>query len=204
MKRPAGAVIMGGRSTRMGEDKALLVDPVTREPFWRLQVERLRSIDLDPVLVSTHSRRGLPGVEELPDRFSDCGPMGGLVTCLASDRVGSWLVVLAVDLPGVEAPLLQRLIDEAGPYGAIYERDGRFEPLVACYHRDLLPALEGRLARGDFRLQSWISAEVASGRIKRLVLSPDASHRLANLNTTGDYEAYCQWRKRSQWIEEKS
>lgn len=99
-----GVVLAGGRSLRMGADKArlqwggqLLIDRA---------VAMLRTAGCTRVLVSGD----YPGYVHVADRYPERGPLGGLASVAEVARESRWLV-LAVDQPLVDAALLRPLLD---------------------------------------------------------------------------------------------
>ncbi|MDR6990811.1 molybdenum cofactor guanylyltransferase [Luteimonas sp. 3794] len=126
-------LLAGGRATRLGGlDKAwLLRDGVP-------QVERLRerfSGHASRVIVSANrelSRYAEMGIDAIPDRHPDTGPLSGL-DALAAATTTPWLFTLPVDALHVDASVLARLIDGAGDTGASAEDDDGLQPLVALW-----------------------------------------------------------------------
>ena len=99
-----GVVLAGGRSQRMGADKAQLV--------WHGQrlidrcAEWLRAAGCSRVLVSGN----YPQYPHVPDQFPERGPLGGLASVAASEAESRWLVS-AIDQPLLDANLLRELLD---------------------------------------------------------------------------------------------
>src|SRR5688572_12672293 len=96
----AGAVLAGGESRRMGSDKALL--RLGGEALWRRQVRVLRRAGAEPVaVIRREGQAGLGrGAKVLQDMFIGAGPLAGLHAALAAAE-GSWVAVLAVDMPAM-------------------------------------------------------------------------------------------------------
>jgi molybdopterin-guanine dinucleotide biosynthesis protein A len=147
-------IFVGGASRRMGgHPKGLLPTPAGPAI-----VERLRSLctaaGLPAVLVgeaTAYTHLGLPVVG---DAVPGAGPLGGLVGLLRGTTADQ-VVILACDLPAVTGELLARLAQSPSAAAALApQRDGRFEPLFARYHRArVLPLAEAQLATGDRSLQ---------------------------------------------------
>ncbi len=97
-----GVVLAGGRSTRMGRDKALLPwgDGTLLEHMARL----LRAAGADEVVVSGDR----PAMEGIVDAVADTGPMGALAQLCPRLDDGRWVVV-PVDMPLLSRALLQAL-----------------------------------------------------------------------------------------------
>jgi molybdopterin-guanine dinucleotide biosynthesis protein A len=86
--------------------------------------------------------------------------------------------------------VLRLLLDERGSAGVVPRWIGRLEPLVACYHRDLVPQVEGLVTGGERRMQAV--AELAGVRIveaDRIAPLDPAGWSFRSLNTP---EAYAE------------
>jgi len=153
-----GAVLLaGGRSSRMGTDKALL--PVAGRPLWQRQVEVLRAAGAGEIIFSARPEQTwVPaGARVVRDPVPDAGPLSGIAAALAMCGE-THLAVLAVDLPRMEPAWFARLLATCTPgVGAVGRRDGFYEPLAAIYPRELLPAAEAALTRGDYSLQRLLT-----------------------------------------------
>lgn len=106
----AGFVLAGGRSSRMGRDKALLPYRGTVLLDWiaRQVCEAAGSA----VIVGHPDRYGALGWPLIADLRPDCGPLAGIESALAHSQSELNLIV-ACDLPGLAAPLLAELLAEA-------------------------------------------------------------------------------------------
>ncbi|SFJ24375.1 molybdopterin-guanine dinucleotide biosynthesis protein A [Paenibacillus sp. UNC496MF] len=125
-----GILLAGGRSSRMGRNKALL--PVGGKPLLRLAAEAMLALGLRRVVVACGPAEraneygpllaGLPGeIGFAADRFPDSGPLAGLHAALTSMPAPGYGFAMACDMPALSAPLLARLLRaaaEAGPGGA--------------------------------------------------------------------------------------
>lgn len=148
-----GVVLAGGRSTRMGRDKALLeLDGVAL-------VERaaatLREVCAEVLIASGDGARlGRPG--EIADALADAGPLGGLLAALEAAR-HPLVAVVAVDMPHASAQVL-RLLAAAldGANAAVPVVDGRAHPLHAVYATRTLPGLRGYVERGGRSVMGFL------------------------------------------------
>jgi molybdopterin-guanine dinucleotide biosynthesis protein A len=160
----AGLVVCGGKSRRMGTDKALM--PFEGEPLV-LRVARRVGLAASPVLLAAgrRGRLGDLGYDEVDDEVEDAGALGGLVAGLAATP-HPLLAVVAVDMPFVSPEvlgLLARLI--GGDDAAIPTTDGGLEPLHAVYSVRALPGLRAALDAGQLVLR-----EVVGERLRLRVL----------------------------------
>jgi molybdopterin-guanine dinucleotide biosynthesis protein A len=152
------AIQAGGRSERMGRDKALL--PLAGRPLITHVLERAAPLGGD-ILVTTNKPTDygfLGGVRLVPDEQPGAGALAGLQTALRAAR-HEVVLVLACDLPFVSVPLLQYLLALAPQAEAVIPRwRGELEPLHAVYRRTCLSAIDRSLAAGARRMISFLPA----------------------------------------------
>jgi molybdopterin-guanine dinucleotide biosynthesis protein A len=178
----AGFILTGGRSSRMGRDKALFP--------WRgsTVVEHLSNMVASVAESSTlvgHPERYLHlGLPAIADLRPECGPLSGIETALAS-TVAEWNLVVSCDIPQVTSELLRSLFDHAEAAGTAVTliRDGAnvLQPLCAVYHQRCLAAVRAALDRNELRLSRVIND-----------LHPeflDVAAPLLNVNTPEDWSA---------------
>ena len=154
-----GVVLAGGRSSRMGSDKALLT----------LRGRRLvdHAVDVlhaccDQVLVASGDDRRLDAldVRQVADAVSGAGPLGGILAGLEQAR-HPLVAVLAVDLPRA-SPDVFRLLARRGTASPVVAPrvDGRLQPLHAIWATASAPALRDLLDAG---IRSVVAAAEALG-----------------------------------------
>jgi molybdopterin-guanine dinucleotide biosynthesis protein A len=173
MTATAGILLTGGRSRRLGVDKATLV--LDAETLADRAARRLGAV-CSPVVEAGDGVSGLPSVREHP---SGAGPLAALA------GAGVWLrerghfgaaVLLAVDLPGVDEPLLRWLRDRPGEPTVVLRVDGRLQPVCARYGPEALLAA-GSLVAGGVRalheLFDIVDHDVVEADEWRIVASPD-------------------------------
>ncbi len=191
MKAPplSGLLLAGGRSTRMGRDKAsmiLLGNGQTQA------ANALRLLEGSCVRVFLSLREGQEkpegcgSVEILRDVVSCGGPLAGILTAMRHDPGAAWLV-LACDLPFVDASVVSLLLagrDDSPFTGFASAVDGLPEPLCAIYEPAALPILEEHVARGHVCPRHIMAEEGA----RLLELPAAARHALENINAPRDLE----------------
>lgn len=183
-----GLVLAGGRSTRMGRDKAAL------EFGGRSQLARAFGL-LEPLVarcfVSVRAdqrddplRAGFPQVVDLPN--VPAGPIAGIRSAQLAHPEAAWLVV-ACDLPRLDAATLQHLIARRDParIATTYRssHDGLPEPLCAIWEPASAGALAAHVAAGRNCPRKFL---IQSGT---LLLDAPNAHSLDNMNTPADFAA---------------
>ena len=151
-----GTVLAGGRSSRLGRDKALL--EVGRETRLARAVRTLGTVSDEVVGVGPAHRAALvPGVRVVPDERPGVGPLGGIATALRAMR-GERLLAVATDMPLLSTDLLRSLIELSPGYDVTIPRvEGRTQQLCAVYARTCLPMIDDQLARDDFKIDRFFA-----------------------------------------------
>jgi molybdopterin-guanine dinucleotide biosynthesis protein A len=136
-----GVVLAGGRSSRMGQDKALIeVDGLT---LLDRAVELLRPHAREILVMGDPAKYAPMHATVIPDDVPGLGPLGGITTALARARYVRLLVV-ACDMPDLNDRLLGHLKLELdkGFDAAVPKHGDRIEPLVAAYHRHAIETFQ--------------------------------------------------------------
>jgi molybdopterin-guanine dinucleotide biosynthesis protein A len=149
-------ILAGGKSKRMGTDKALLkLDGISLLERSVLLCKKL----CDTIIISSnneaHQKFGFPLV---PDEVKNCGPIGGIYSGLKKSET-EWNFVISVDSAYVNPDFVSYLIAAIGDVDAIvpYGTNG-IEPLIALYNKQCLPAFEEKIRTGDFRMQNLVDS----------------------------------------------
>ncbi len=184
--RLLGLVLGGGRSTRMGRDKASL--SYHGKPQIVHAWELLRDAGLETYVSCRADQadvEGFRGLPQIPDRFLGFGPMGGILSALLSQRDAAFLAV-ACDLPFLDAGALSRLIaarDPAKIATAYLGHENLPEPLCAIYEPSAYSALLGFVGQGlHCPRKALIRSDIRA-------LAPERAEALANVNRPEEYEA---------------
>jgi molybdopterin-guanine dinucleotide biosynthesis protein A len=188
-------VLAGGRSSRMGRPKAMLL--FDGEPLIVHVVATLRRLFAEVVVVAA-PEQDLPsmGVTLVRDAVAYQGPVGGIYYGLAA--AGSEVAfVTSCDSAFLNTDLISHLVSQIAEHDIVVPWwQGRYQPLHAVYRRRVLPLLEGQLARGELR-PVYLFDNVRTRRIDEEEIrrfDPEGSS-FFNMNTPDDYaEALERWR----------
>lgn len=186
-----GVVLTGGKSRRMGRDKAAL--RIAGEGLRERAVRLLSSMSEEVLLAAggeSHDSLASGMAEDSPERVPDApgkGPAAGILGAAAA-RPGQSLLVLACDMPRVNVALLRSLTAVAGDW-VVPRWRGSLEPLCALYRPPALLALASRVAAGAYGLQALGLAKELRVRYfegTELSLLGEPSHLFFNVNTPRD------------------
>jgi molybdopterin-guanine dinucleotide biosynthesis protein A len=182
-------LLAGGRSVRMGRDKALLPHPGSGHPLVLHQLKTLRAAGATEVFLSVRAGTDYPSVPADVRRLHDDGtrgPIAGIAAALAV-CTRPRLLVLAVDLPGVTPALLRDwLARSPTEHGFVPLGRGVTEPLCALYPRTALPFFETALNAERFALRGVVEELRATGLMHPIGLKPVEATALANWNSPAD------------------
>lgn len=188
-------LLAGGRSSRMGKDKALL--PWKGRPLWQAQLEKLHALGPKYLMVACREEQGLHHhTDEIPAQtewlFDPpgeelAGPLGAIDRGLAASRTP--LVVLAVDLPAMTPEFLrERLLAHAPAGKGVFFTQGRFfEPLAGLYVPAMLPLIHQALLTAHYGVQGVIHHAVNAGVAEVLRLEDTDRALFLNANTPDEW-----------------
>jgi len=151
-RHAAAAILAGGRSRRMGTDKALLTLEGT--PLVGHVIARLRPLVSEILIVGDNAGAYRQfGIPVISDPSPDQGPLAGIRTALMN-TAAPLVFCCACDMPFLETALVGRLLElaERGVAAVVPRVRGEREPLCAVYTRKALPAIEAVLATGGRRI----------------------------------------------------
>ncbi|MFI5174803.1 MAG: molybdenum cofactor guanylyltransferase [Terriglobia bacterium] len=196
----SGFVLAGGKSSRMGEDKALI--EIDGQTLGARAVGLLKLVCEDNALIGPRDRFANLGldIEIIEDAVEPCGPLGGILTGLRHSK-HEYALFLACDLPFMTERFLHYLAGSAmaeKPDVVVpVDGSGEYEPLCAVYSRTCLPAIESSLAAQQFKVSSFYDSVqklrvIGTGEIRHF--SPDF-RIFTNVNTPEELQGV---RKRSE------
>lgn len=181
-----GIVLAGGKSSRMGSDKALL--PIDGVPMLRLVCDRALNI-CDRVYVVTPWQERyqdlLPNcqfIREVQPQREDSAPILGFAQGLAQVDT-DWVLLLACDLPCLQAQVLlkwAKQLDNSTAIALLPRYTMLWQPLCGFYRRDCLSTLTEFISTGGRSFQHWLKQLP----VQELTLPDD--QMLFNCNTPED------------------
>jgi molybdenum cofactor guanylyltransferase len=184
-----GAVLAGGRATRMGgRDKGLL--PLSGEPMVQHVIRALEPQVRTLVINANRNEPvyttfGYPVVTDDHDDYP--GPLAGMAAALRH-ALTDWVQCVPCDAPALPPDLVARLkqaLADANALIALPHDGTRFQPLFALLHRSLLPELDADIAAGRLAVGRWMQDHTHVQ-----VDFSDCPEAFANLNTPEELAAH--------------
>ncbi|HOQ46706.1 MAG TPA: molybdenum cofactor guanylyltransferase [Bryobacteraceae bacterium] len=155
----AGFVLVGGKSSRMGRDKALL--PYGGASLAEHIAARVKTAAGSATLVGNPGLFGDLRYPEIPDVRPNCGPLGGIEAALRHSPA-RWNLIVACDMPSLTVEFLTRLLEEAEARGSRclvpVSPGGRPEPLCAVWDRGCLDTVSRLLDSGVRKMTEALDA----------------------------------------------
>ena len=180
-------VLAGGKSTRMGSEKALL--PWGKQTLLERVLGIAKTLSPEVLIVGNTAKFSSYGAV-VEDVFRERGPLGGIHAALQASATDLNLI-LAVDLPLVEPKPLKHLVTQARATTAIVTvpHCGGWQPLCAVYRREFLGFAEQSLHQGRNKIDdlfSQVQTRVIEGR--ELAKLGFSAKMFQNVNTPKDLE----------------
>lgn len=181
-------ILAGGKSSRMGFNKALL--QVEGTPLIRILIDRILPIT-KRILISSNDAAdyGFLNFPVIPDRYPDYGPLAGLHAAML-EHIAPLYLVLACDLPNLQTQVMRNLLAFAEGFDAAIPRSGNgmAHPLCAVYRRTCLPTIEIALQQGEKKvITTFLDSTLHIGWIAPKEGQFDDAD-LANINTPEDLQ----------------
>lgn len=179
-------ILAGGKSSRMGEDKALL--KYDGQYFIEKIAEELQFFD--EKIIARGNNRTLEGMKEsgwniVPDVYPDHGPMGGLHAALKKCESEAMFVVTC-DMPMITRELADKICCEIKDYDAVIAvtDEGKYHPLCGIYKKELYNSMTEYLEQDNNRVMEVLK----KCRLKYFYLNAEESKQLMNVNTREEYQ----------------
>ncbi|MFV2060656.1 MAG: molybdenum cofactor guanylyltransferase MobA [Gammaproteobacteria bacterium] len=181
----SGVILAGGRSSRMGEDKAL--KKFNNSALIEYTIKKIQH-QVKKILINTnqnladYQKLGYPLISDInPDRL---GPLSGIYSSLQKTNT-NWVFFSACDTPFLPNDIVKRLYDEALKQDkliAVVKTNDKLQPLVLLLHKDLTKNLNEFIKTGERKTQDWILQQHPA-----IVDCSNNSNAFMNINTAQDF-----------------
>ena len=146
----SGFILAGGKSNRMGTDKAFLM--IQEEPLLKRTIRLIGPFCKTVAISGQKSGFAEFKTEMVPDLYVGCGPISGIISSLKHSAT-DWNFIIGVDLPFINDELVLFLISQIGQYDCIIPmHKGGVEPLIGLYNKQISPIIEEMINTGDHKL----------------------------------------------------
>jgi molybdenum cofactor guanylyltransferase len=195
----AGFVQAGGRSSRMGTDKAWL--EIEHRPMIERALTEVRPIVNSLSIIVNAANPHLQRYENMArsydakvihDLHNHCGPLGGIDTALTSCERDQSALILACDMPFITKEFFAFLVDlhqrEANQLTLPVDQEERLQPLAGVYSTTCLPAIEEMLKANELRVDN-LCRRVKTRRVAfdEFASLANAERLFVNINSMEEY-----------------
>lgn len=173
-------ILSGGKSSRMGENKALL--PFENEKtLAEFQYKKFKKM-FDKVYISAKDKDIFDfDFEFIQDENKDIfSPASAFYSVIKKLKTPFFAV--SVDTPFIDKEIVQKLITESKNISTISKTDEKFHPLCAIYNEDILSPLKKMLSEDNHRLQFLIK------QIPHKIVHFENKDKFFNINNKDDYK----------------
>jgi molybdopterin-guanine dinucleotide biosynthesis protein A len=180
IKIPA-IIFAGGKSSRMGEDKALLSFGGFHS-LSQFQHHKLQKYFKNVYLSAKNDKFDFD-CEVIKDRYEDSSPLVGIISIFESLDVEE-VFILSVDAPFVDKKVIKRLFEacEINDNVIVAKSPSGIQPLCAIYRRTLLPLAKIQLEENNHKLQMLLN------KAQTRIVNFDEDKTFMNLNHKEEYE----------------
>lgn len=180
----SGFVLAGGKSSRMGFDKAFLW--FDNKPLLKNMIDLIDPLCASVAISGQNPAYADFGLEIIPDDYPECGPISGIYSVLKHSST-NWNLVVGVDMPFLTVELFRFLISHADKYdGVIPIHQHGIEPLAGLYSKHIGPVIEDRIREGKYKLTELFS-EINTCFVDCNSLLEKSPKLFCNMNSREDY-----------------
>lgn len=181
-----GAILAGGRSRRMGANKALI--KINDETIIQRTVRIFKDIFNETIIIANEPLlyQGL-STRVCADIHKDTGSIGGIYTALSLSK-GGHVFVAACDMPFLDKNAIQKVIDHPAGDAVIPFIQGRFHPMHALYSKSCMKQIETLIKEKDLRLSSLIERIHVKKLTEHDFPGIDIAASVENINTKEELE----------------
>jgi molybdenum cofactor guanylyltransferase len=149
----SAAIMAGGKSTRMGQDKAWI--ELDGEPLIKRVADVLAEVADEVIVVANDPRYESLGLRVVRDRYPAAGALGGIATGVGA-ATHDTVLVAACDMPFLSPDVWRLILGHAGDADVVIPRiGGEYETLHALYTKTCVPQMARAIAENRLRVISF-------------------------------------------------
>lgn len=190
MNSITGIILAGGKSSRMGQDKAFLL--FSGRPLIEISIEKMSALFEEVVIVTNEpALYEKYRIKTCFDIFKDKGPLGGIHTGLSFSN-NFYNFVIACDMPFLREDLIRYMIDQKNGFDVVVARqNGRYHPLCAVYSKGCIKPIEGQIQKDELRIiDSFKSVKVRIIDEEEVARFDPEGDSFLNVNTPEDHRRF--------------
>jgi len=181
-KKHSGILLAGGKSSRMGEDKAFM--KYKNRYLYEYGLSILHFFSGDILVSSSDTRFDNQNYSRIEDEIPNLGPLGGIYSCLRKIK-NNTAIILPCDLPMITTDIIDLLISQSDGYEITIplNQNNLPEPLIGIYSTSLIPIIEKMIYSKNYKMQSLLKDSNSN-----LIKIPELDAKVFNnINSQGDF-----------------
>jgi len=185
-KQKTGIILCGGKSSRMGQNKALL--KIKDKYIISYVIEMLQPF-CDEIILSTNTNElDFLGYKTVNDIFENIGPIAGIFSSLLESK-NTKNVILSCDTPFVNELLIHEMFSYLHTHDVVLpELNGYLQPMTGVFKKDIIPMINTEIQKGN-NIPPRIFEKC---NLKKLKIEANAryyhEHLFFNINKPEDFE----------------
>ena len=180
-----GIILAGGKSSRIGTDKALL--KFQDKTFIQTIYDNIKGLCSEVIISSNNPEVKIPGTKIVADKIENIGPAGGIFSALSASQTEKNMIV-SVDTPLITIDLIQFLIQHFTDNldALIIFENEKLHPLTGMYSKNLISLFKEEITAGNYKIRHILSkAATKTADISKETFY--TTRLLSNINTSEDY-----------------
>lgn len=178
-----GVVLAGGESSRMGQDKSLLV--FGEQKMIQYSIDAFKPFCKEIFISSSKKKHTEFNYKTICDEYTKIGPIAGIHSALKKSNT-NFIMILPCDSPMVKKEFIQFLISQIDTTtkAIVPKYKNHLEPLFAIYHKSVLPIIEDQIGIKNYKLTNLLAL------IGAKTIEVQDRSCFVNINTPKDYQDF--------------
>ncbi|MFC2097498.1 molybdenum cofactor guanylyltransferase [Bacteroidota bacterium] len=190
-KDVTGAILAGGKNTRMGgKEKALL--KVNGKEIITSILEKYENLFEEILIVTNETTKynyQNKKIRVVSDKIKNTGPIGGIHSALSYSTKEAVFVV-ACDMPFINTEMIRKVIDyyKKNNFDAVVPKTGNnLEPMFSIYNKSSLKSLNSFISTNNFYIRKFLD-KIKVGYLE-IQENEFSKKNFTNINTPEDLES---------------
>jgi len=186
-----GIVLAGGKSSRMGADKSLMV--WKNKSLVEHAIDTLKPFCYKVIISSNHTIYDYTGCETWPDIITQQAPIIGIYSCLKRSET-ELNIILSCDMPLIGIELINYLLEHSKDYDIIVPSHAQnfLEPLCGIYKKSISAEMDTFINDQNLSLNQFIKKVIHFIVPIHSKLPFYKSNMFSNINSMEDYNKLSQ------------
>jgi len=185
-KNITGIILAGGKSSRMGTDKGMLV--LNGKKIIEYVIAALTPNVSEVIIISNNENYNYLGYKVYKDIVKECGPMGGIFTGLEKSITENNIIV-SCDIPNISSTMIAYIISNSREKDALIPvHDGQPEPLCAFYKKLTAKDFKQFLNSGNYKMLDALK-HLKTSYLDVVNAQGFSEDIFSNINTPDEFEA---------------